>query len=335
MVKNLVAQETKTTACARDTKKLDADTTGLLTQFMAYLEKEAYSVESDYVDKVKHLAVLGANLRDPENVKTIIGQLKLKNGDTAKNGTKMFYCYAYKAFTSMLKIQWDMPSYSQEEHDPFVPDETELDALINAAKSKQLATYLQCLKETFGDPSEVLRIKWLDVDEKNQKISIRYPVKNHNTRTLQVSSRLLAMINALPRVDERVFPVSYNSIVRSFVKMRKRTAVLHQNPRLLAVDFSAFRTWAGTMIAYHSNGNVLLVKKLLGHRQVKNTMKYIGRIEFKNDDFETASATTVEDVLKLGSQGWVEYSVVKMNNIEVHCFRKPKRFSNYIGGANL
>jgi integrase len=96
----------------------------------------------------------------------------------------MLYCYAYDAFLKMLKIQWDMPTYKQEDHDPFVPDETELDALINAAKSKLLAAFLQCLKETFGDPGEVLRIKWLDVDVNNKAISIRYPVKNHMPRTL-------------------------------------------------------------------------------------------------------------------------------------------------------
>ena len=316
--------------CVGDVKKVDADTKGLLTQFYAYLEREAYSVESDYVDKVKHLAVLGANLRNPEHVKTVIGQMKRKDGKKTKNGTKMLYCYAYDAFVKMLKLSWDMPTYKQEDYDPFVPDETELDALINAAKSKLLAAFLQCLKETFGDPGEVLRIKWLDVDFKNKAISIRYPVKNHLPRTLQVSNRLLAMIEALPKKDDRVFPIPYSNMLRRFVTMRKRTAEIHQNPRLLAIDFTAFRTWAGTMIAYHTNGNVLTVKKLLGHKQVKNTMKYIGRIEFKNADFETTSATTVEDILKLGKEGWVEYSVAKINNVEYHCFKKPKRFSSYV-----
>lgn len=112
--------------------------------------------------------------------------------------------------------------------------------------------------------------------------------------------------------------------------MRKRTAEIHQNPRLLAIDFTAFRTWAGTMIAYHTNGNVLTVKKLLGHKQVKNTLKYIGKINFKDSDFETTSATTVEDILKLGKEGWIEYSVAKINNVEYHCFKKPKRFSSCV-----
>ncbi len=316
--------------CVGDAIKVDADTKGLLTLFYAYMEKEAYSVESDYVDKVKHLAIRGANLADPESVKTVIGQMHRKDGKPTKNGTKMLYCYAYDAFAKMLKLQWNIPKYTQEDHDPFVPDETELDALINAAKSKLLAAFLQCLKETFGDPGEVLRIRWLDVDTNNKKISISYPVKNHLTRTLQVSNRLLSMIDALPKKDDRVFPTSYSNMLHRFVTMRKRTAEIHQNPRLLAVDFTAFRTWAGTMIAYHSNGNVLLVQKLLGHKQIKNTMKYIGKINFQNQDFETTSASTVEDILRLGKEGWIEYSVISISNVEHHCFKKPKRFSSYV-----
>jgi hypothetical protein len=75
---------------------------------------------------------------------------------------------------------------------------------------------------------------------------------------------------------------------------------------------------------------MLTVQKLLRHRQIKNTMRYIGKIQFKSDDFETTSATTVEDILRLGKEGWIEYSVVKINNIACHCFKKPKRFSSYV-----
>jgi len=71
--------------------------------------------------------------------------MKRKDGQKTKNGTKMLYCYAYDAFVKMLKLSWHMPTYTQEEHDPFVPDETELDALINSAKSKLLAAFLQTL----------------------------------------------------------------------------------------------------------------------------------------------------------------------------------------------
>jgi hypothetical protein len=56
----------------------------------------------------------------------------------------------------MEHITWDMPKYTQNEATVYVPDEKQLDRLINAA-SKRFATLLCCLKETFADPSEILR----------------------------------------------------------------------------------------------------------------------------------------------------------------------------------
>jgi hypothetical protein len=84
------------------------------------------------------------------------------------------------------------------------------------------------------------------------------------------------------------------------------------------------------MIAFYTNGNVITVKKLLGHKCVESSMKYIGRINFKEDQFDTTSANTVEEILKLGGSGWVEYSVVKIGGSEFHCFKKPKRFVSYV-----
>ncbi|MCL5949129.1 MAG: tyrosine-type recombinase/integrase [Candidatus Bathyarchaeota archaeon] len=321
-VKNLAsAQETKT--CARDAQ-LPPDAAGLIAQFLAYLDKEGFAKETEYPNLIRRLARLGANLRDPENVKEFIGKM------TVKNGMKMQYAYAYNAVATMLKIEWDQPKYKQEEIIPFIPDETELDALINAAKSKRLATYLQTLKETYGDPSEALRIEWIDINEKEQTIKINHPVKGHLPRTLQVSSRLLSMLSCLPHDSARVFNVKYDGISATYAKLKKRLAQTQQNPRLLAIELRTFRHWGGTQVAWHTNGNVLLVKKLLGHKKIENSMKYIGMINFKADDFETTSATTVEDILKLGQAGWVEYSVVKINSAEFHCFRKSKRFANYV-----
>ena len=49
------------------------------------------------------------------------------------------------------------------------------------------------------------------------------------------------------------------------------------------------------MIAHYTNGNVITVKKLLRHRRVENTMKYISMIHFEDDEFEVTTATTVEE----------------------------------------
>jgi integrase len=249
---------------------------------------------------------------------------------TVKNGMKLQYVCAYNAFATMLKIEWAMPKYKQEEIIPFIPDESELDALISAARTKKLATYLQTLKETYGDPSEVLRIEWIDISEKEQTIKINHPVKGHLPRTLQVTSRLLSMLSCLPRKEPRIFTCTYGSISCSYTRLRKRLAETQQNPRLLSIELRTFRHWGGTMIAYHTNGNVLIVKKLLGLKRIENAMKYIGMIQFKDDQFETATATTQEEIQKLGVAGWNKYDEITFNGAQVHFYRKPKRFSNYV-----
>jgi integrase len=316
---------------------LSAENKGLLAQFYSYLEKEAYTELTLYPKQIKQLARLGANLRDPENVKTIVARMTFidRNGETKKlkNGTKMLYCYAYNALMSMLKIKWEMPHYIQEEIDPYIPDESELDALINAAKSRRMAAYLQTLKETFADPTEALRIHWIDINEKENTIKINYPVKNHNTGTMEVSNKLLSMLSALPKTHEKVFPTSYESVANAFRMLKKRLAETQKNPRILAVELRGFRHWGGTQIAYYTNGNVLTVKKLLRHKAIKSTMKYIGKINFKTDQFETTAVTTKEEILALGSTGWAKYDEVIINGQIFHCYKKPKRFSSLQGGT--
>jgi len=148
--KNLApTTETKTVAGERTTRH---DAEGLITQFMAWCEAQGYPSENKYHYYLRRLVRLGADLTNPENVKEVIGKHK------CKNGTKMLFCYAYDAFTRMLKIQWDAPKYRQEETLPFIAEESELDSLISACRSRRMAAFLQFLKETFADPGEALRI---------------------------------------------------------------------------------------------------------------------------------------------------------------------------------
>jgi integrase len=293
-------------------------TSNCIFLFLAYLEKEGYAEETCYPSVLRKLVQLGANLHDPESVKAAIGRHKVKDG------TKIQYVYAYAAFAKMLKITWELPKYTQEEILPFVPDEKELDQLIASCRSKRMATYLQCLKETYADPGEALRLRWIDVT--GNIVTINRPVKGHLPRQLEVSNKLIAMLNSLPKTSERIFPTSYGVMENCYVRLRKRVAELQKNPRLLAIELRTFRHWGGTMIAHYSNGNVLLVKKLLGLKCVENAMKYIGMINFKDDDYEVATVTTLEEVTKLGIAGWVKYDEITINGVHIHCYRKPKRF---------
>jgi hypothetical protein len=107
-----------------------------------------------------------------------------------------------------------------------------------------------------------------------------------------------------------------------YSKVRKRAAELQKNPRLLAIELRTFRHWGGTMLAHYTNGNVLTIKKMLRHKNIQNTMKYIHTIRLRDEDFEIATATTSEEIKQLGQSGFVKYD--KMRGI--HFYRKPKKF---------
>ena len=81
------------------------------------------------------------------------------------------------------------------------------------------------------------------------------------------------------------------------------------------------------MLAHYTNGNVLTVKKMLRHKSILNTMKYIHVVQkLKDEDFEEAVAITPEEVRQLGKAGWTKYDEMAINGTQMHFYRKPKRF---------
>ncbi|HSV49299.1 MAG TPA: hypothetical protein VLH35_03205, partial [Candidatus Acidoferrales bacterium] len=237
--------------CAKGAKNLHVPTrkhvgAGVLTDetkaaikiFEGWLRKEGYS-ESRYPNNIKTLVYLGANLSDPEDVKKKLGDHPIKDG------AKLQYVYAYDAFVKMNHWTWEPPRCKQEETIPFIPEESELDQLIAATQSRRMATYLQTLKETFADPGEGLKIDRKDVS--GNYITINHPVKGHRPRTLEVSNKLIAMLNSLPNDGtERFFNTSYNLMCNSYIKMRKRVAEATKNERINYIELRTFRHWGGT-----------------------------------------------------------------------------------------
>ena len=298
---------------------VDPEIRALSDVLRSWLDKNGYAKGLLYPNNILTLSRSGADLKDPESVKVTIAKRNVKDG------TKLKYVYAYDALCRMLKIPWEPPSYTQEEILPYIPDEADLDQLIAVCRSRRMATYLQTLKETFADPSEALRIEWKEVS--GNIVTINHPVKGHLPRQLEVSDKLIAMLNALPKNSERIFPVTYRTMFSLFSRVRKRAADATKNPRLLLVKLNGFRHWGGTMLAECTNGNVLIVKRLLGHKRIENTMKYIGMIRFQADpQFEVATATTVDEAKQILSQGF-EFVVEKHG---VMLFRKLKRFGTSV-----
>lgn len=292
-MKNLAEKPLKTglAGATTDSKTI----TGLIVQYAYWLEKEGYK-NSRYLDLIRLLAKRGANLTDPENFKTVLAK------QPWRDGTKMLATYAYDIMVKhILKTEWTKPRYVQEETLPFIPEEAELDQIIGACRSRRMAAYLQTLKETFADPSEALRILWIDVT--GNIITINHPVKRHNPRAIKVSNKLIAMLKALPKPSNRIFPTTYQSTAVCFHHLKHRIARNTQNPRILSIQMRTFRHWGATT-TYAKTRDILLVKKLLGHKRIENTMKYTQLIQFKDDDYTVKVATDIEKAKELVKAGF-------------------------------
>lgn len=316
--KNLAKVETREERAAGATKTDSETIKGLMAQYMAWLEKEGYYEGSRYPGLIRQLIKSGANLLNPESIKTAISKQQ-----RWKDGTKILAVYAYDIMAKhILRIEWTRPKYVQEEILPFIPEESELDQLVAACKSRRMASYLQTLKETFADPSEALRLRWIDFSDKDSVIIINKPVKRHSPRQLKISSKLVAMLNGLPKTSECIFPTTYRAVCKSFMRIRRRVAHNTSNPRIQSIKLNTFRHWGATM-TYHYTKNILLVQKLLGHKNIKNTLKYTQLVQFKDDEFDVATATNIEEAKELLAAGF-DY-ITEKNAIML--FRRPKRFN--------
>lgn len=319
---NLVTWETRQEQAAGATANPDqAAIKGKVIEFALWLSKQGYSeqVAKWRSDRIEKLAQLGANLWDPETVKEVLAKHKWNDG------YKMLLSYAYENFLQMEGLSWKRPHYVQPERLPFVPTEAELNQLI-ASCGKKLSVFLQGLKDTGADPGELAAIGPTDVNAENRTIQIR-PVKRHNPRVLKVSRDFIIRLQTLKsyRIGKRVF--HQGTLSSCLYLQRKRAAKKFSNPRLEKISFTTFRHWKGTM-EYHRTKDILYVMKLLGHKQIRNTLKYI-HLEAMlfseiNDQYVTKIANNVKEACALIDVGF-EYITGEYND-GGKIFRKLKNY---------
>jgi hypothetical protein len=239
---------------------------------------------------------------------------------------KLLATYAYDAFCSMQGIKWNRPAYRQNEISVFCSEEKDLDLLISHSR-KKLATFIMTLKATYADPSEIIRCEWSDLH--GNVLSINHPVKGHNAGNCELYPQLVAMINSLPKLRKTILATSYTTVYASFHNLRSKAAVEFQNPELLKIKLTSFRDWGGTKTAIESNGNPLVIMRALRHKKFESSRKYIDAVAYyiQHSDFDATVATSPEEILQLGKEGWTKYDETIFGGIRMHFYRRSKRFT--------
>ena len=280
------------------------ETKGKLLQHAWRMQQQGYAADTIrcHSSCLRCLIARGANLSDPETVKTAIAKEQKWSPYRKRNVIN-----AYTLFLKFTGQTWEKPKCRVTRKFPFIPTEQELDALI-AGSHRKNAAFTQVLKETAMRSGEAKRLQWIDVDREKRVITLNEPEKGSNPRMWKVSSTLIEMINALPKTSEQVFPGSLKSMKSTFIDTRKRLAQTLQNPRLLRISFHTFRHWKATTL-YHQTKDPYYVQHFLGHKKLETTEIYINIEhtlfgEAANDEFTVKVAEKPEEIIALLEAGF-------------------------------
>lgn len=107
-------------------------------------------------------------------------------------------------------------------------------------------------------------------------------------------------------------------------KQRKRAAEKLRNPRLRRISFYSLRHWKAT-VEYHRTRDIFHVMRILGHRDIKNTLVYIDLDHeiFNNsniDEFTVKVAHNTKEACRLAEVGFEKFDEFD----GVHLYRKRK-----------
>jgi integrase len=291
-----------------------ANTSEKVVNYMLWLKKQGYAESTIFsrVKIMKHLAK-NANIDDPEAIKEIIAKK-----DSWGLGRKEIVVECYSNYLLSVDGTWNPPRYRAIEKIPFIPTEGEIDYLI-AACGQKTSTFVQLLKETGARCGEAWKLEWIDVDSERSTVRIT-PEKHSNPRMLKVTRRLIERLQDLPKNSKYVFgDTNLKTTMRLFERSRKLAATRSKNPRLNSITFHTLRHWKATM-EYHKTKDILHVMRLLGHKNIKNTMRYTQLVDFGEQDYVVKVSWTLEEAVKL-LEGGFQY-VCDYENGKI--FRKPK-----------
>jgi len=265
--------------------------------------------------RLKHLAK-HCNLDSSELVKGFIAE------KSCSNAFKESLVEAYDLYCRAHKIEWSKPFYQRYDKLPKIPSERKLDMIISSA-SRKYALILSILKELGIRPIELTWLKVRDIDLETGTVNIT-SAKHCVGRTLKLKPKTLALLKTHIHAKKlgqshTVFKMKSGSMSENYRRIRNRLAEKLGDTSLKTIRLYDFRHFRASM-EYHRTKDLLYVKKLLGHKDLRTTLRYTQLLEFADEEFHSATAQTVEEARKLIETGFeyvTEFEWVKL-------FRKRK-----------
>jgi integrase len=281
------------------------------------MKKNAYA-ESTIICTGKRLRHLKkySNLEDPESIKAFIAKKDVSNA------TKESLIEAYALYCKAHKIEWEQPFYQRYDKQPRIPTEERLNAII-ADSSERLAVALSIIKDLGLRPIEATWLRVRDIDLDSGAVTIT-SAKHCVGRTLRIKPQTLAMLKKYVGLknkgqNDRLFLGTSASLSRNYTTVRNRVAQKLADPAIKTIRLYDFRHFKAST-EYAKTKDLLHVKAMLGHKDLRTTLRYTQLISFGADEYHVKVAKNVNEATQLIENGF-EY-VTEMDELKL--FRKRK-----------
>jgi len=266
------------------------------------MKKEAYedSTIKYTAKRLKHLQK-NCTLANPEVVKTFIANKK------CGNGYKESLIEAYAIYMRSIGQTWKQPFYNRYDKLPKIPTEEKIDMLISNA-SPRMALILSISKDLGTRPIELTWLKVSDINLQNGVTNItgakhtvgRVGKLRPNTLEMLKQYILKKHLNA----NDRLFKCKSESISEQYRRPRNRLAEKLQDPTFKSIRLYDFRHFKATM-EYHKTKDRLHVKAMLGHKDLRTTLRYTQLLEtLEDDEYTCKTATNVKEATELLEHGF-------------------------------
>lgn len=255
------------------------------------------------------------NLEDPEQVKQFISERDCSNGHKGN------VVNAYDHYVKYHGLTWEKPCYDRVDKIQRIPRTQDINKIISHVRMKYAVCY-SVIRDTGIRPIEASRLKVKDIDRENGWI---YPqsAKHGSGRILKLKPSTVAMVNSYISkygLSENDFLWNNLKQIRDkWVRIRNAVSKKLGEPQLRNIKLYDLRHHFATRL-YIKTKDIVYVQRQLGHKNITNTLRYIGVIDFDKEEYIVKVASSVEEVTPLVEQGF-EY-VTEMEGKKI--FRKPK-----------
>jgi integrase len=272
--------------------------------------------DSTLIPMLRRLKYLDKNvdLNQPEKVRQFVAS------KSCSDGYKDNLIDAYSHYCEYCGIKWVKPRYRRIERITRVPREEDINKIISHAKLKYAVAY-SMIRDVGLRPVELGLLKVKDVDLETGEV---YPItaKHGSGRVLRIKQSTLAMLKKhISKNNLSSMESLWKSrrVKQNWSRLKASVAEKLGEPQLNHIRLYDLRHFAGSM-TYYKTKDIVHTMRFLGHKNIKNTLRYVHLINFDKEEYMCKIAKTVKEASQLVESGF-EY-VTEMDNVKL--FRKRK-----------